>query len=210
MTAVYSQEPISYLALGDSYTVGEQVEQAESWPYQLVSYLNSNSLHVKTPEVIAVTGWRADELQDSIATQNYKPHSFDMVSLLIGVNNQFQKKPFRTFKIDFEDLLKTAIVLSSKNEKGVFVVGIPDYSLSKFAKDKNLRRVSSRLKRYNRFIQKMSQEYNVAFYPLQNLSKSLHKNQKMLAKDGLHPSAKQYKVWVDSFKHKVADKIKNF
>jgi lysophospholipase L1-like esterase len=210
MSQAFSQKSISYLALGDSYTIGEKVEEEQSWPFQLSTYLTSEGFQVQDPEIIAVTGWRTDELKDSIVSQNYMPNSFDLVSLLIGVNNQYQKKPFKQFKTEFEDLLKTAIFLCSNGKKGVFIVGIPDYSLSKFAQDKKLKKVSSQLKRYNRFIQKMSQRHGIAFYPLQTLSKPLHENKNMLAEDLLHPSGKQYRVWVDSFKENVAQQIKSF
>ena len=209
MSKTFGQEPLKYLALGDSYTIGEQLAEVNSWPFQLTSHLNTKSFKVEDPEIIAVTGWRTDELLDSIAVQEYKANTFDLVSLLIGVNNQYQKKPFKQFKKEFEVLLQTAISLSAHDEKGVFIVGIPDYSLSKFAQDEKLRRVSSRLKRYNRYIQKMSQRYAVAFYPLQKLSKPLHKNQDMLAEDFLHPSGEQYRVWVDSFKDRVVDQLNN-
>lgn len=207
MSKTFGQEPLKYLALGDSYTIGEQVPVEKSWPFQLTSYLKTKSITIEDPEVIAVTGWRTDELRDSIATQNYKPNSFDLVSLLIGVNNQYQNKPFKQFKTEFEDLLQTAISLSSHDEKGVFLVGIPDYSLSQFAKDEHLKKVSSRLKRYNRYIEKMSQRYGVAYYPLQKLSKPLHREKRMLAEDLLHPSGLQYKMWVDSFKDQVLDQL---
>lgn len=210
MPQAFGQEPIRYLALGDSYTIGEKVAEHESWPYQLSSYLNSEGYNIKNPEVIAVTGWRTDELQDSIASKKYKSNSFDLVSVLIGVNNQYQKKLFRRFKTEFEEVLQTAISLSSNDEKGVFLVGIPDYSLSEFAQNKKLKKVSSKLKRYNSYIKKMSQRYGVAFYPLQKLSKPLHNDKAMLAGDLLHPSGKQYKVWVNSFKENVAEQIKNF
>jgi lysophospholipase L1-like esterase len=210
MSTASGQESITYLALGDSYTVGEKLDEAASWPFQLASYLNSKGFSVDNPEIIAVTGWRTDELKDSIASQNYKPNTFDMVSLLIGVNNQYQKRPFKQFKQEFEDLVQTAISLSLNDEKGVFLVGIPDYSLSKFAQEKKLRGVSLSLKRYNRFIKKMSQRYQISFYPLQKLSKPLHTNEEMLAEDLLHPSELQYGVWVDSFKEKVLEQLKSF
>ncbi len=210
MTKSYGQEPKRFLALGDSYTVGEKVEQSQTWPYQLASYLSENDAGVAQPEVIAVTGWRTDELLDSIAQQNFKPNSFELVSLLIGVNNQYQNKPFKTFKIEFEHLVQVAIELCSGDQKGVFLVGIPDYSLSPFAKEKQLKGVSSSLKRYNRFIRKMSKKYKLNYYPLQKLSKPLHKNPSMLAEDLLHPNADQYKVWVNSFKESVLQQLNTF
>ncbi|WP_157609290.1 SGNH/GDSL hydrolase family protein [Psychroflexus torquis] len=210
MTSTFAQDSLSYLALGDSYSIGEQVSEEESWPVLLTSFLNQQGYPVEKPEVIAVTGWRTDELQDFIASLHYKKESFDLVSLLIGVNNQYQKKPFKKFKSEFEDLLKTAIELSSQHNKGVFIVGIPDYSLSKFAQDEKLKKVSSRLKRYNRYIEKMSQRYNVVYFPMQQFSKPLHKEKLMLAEDLLHPSGLQYKAWVDSFKDEILSKVKSF
>jgi len=94
MSKTFGQEPLKYLALGDSYTIGEQVAEENSWPFQLTSHLNTKSFKVEDPEIIAVTSWRTDELLDSIAVQEYKANTFDLVSLLIGVNNQYQKKPF--------------------------------------------------------------------------------------------------------------------
>lgn len=208
MTTALSQNTIRYLALGDSYTIGEQVPQNQSWPFQLTDYLNKNGFKVAPPEVIAVTGWRTDELQDSVATKHYKANSFDLVSLLIGVNNQYQNKPIKHFKTEFEDLLKTAIELSKHDEQGVFVVGIPDYSLSGFAQKKKLKKVTSQLKRYNQVIKRITKNYQVDFYPLQQLSKPLHKNKAMLAGDMLHPSGEQYKRWVDSFKEQVLNSLK--
>lgn len=210
MSQAFSQKPLRYLALGDSYTIGEKVPESESWPFQLTAYLRAEGYDIQNPEIIAVTGWRTDELQDSIASQDYRSDSFDLVSLLIGVNNQYQKKPFKTFKSEFEDLVQTAIALSAHNQKAVFVVGIPDYSLSEFAQDKSLKNVSSRLKRYNRYIQKISQRYGVAYYPLQQLSRPLHRDKLMLAEDLLHPSGEQYKAWVESFKENVAEQLKQF
>ncbi|NEV93919.1 SGNH/GDSL hydrolase family protein [Psychroflexus sp. YR1-1] len=210
MSQAFSQEPIRYLALGDSYTLGEKVAKAESWPYQLTAYLNSEGYAVQDPEIIAVTGWRTDELRDSIVSQNYRPDSFDLVSLLIGVNNQYQNKPFKKFKTEFEDLVQTAISLSAQDEKGVFIVGIPDYSLSEFAQEENFKNVSSRLKRYNRYIEKISQRYGLAYYPLQKLSRPLHREKAMLAEDLLHPSGEQYRVWVESFKEHVVEQLKRF
>lgn len=210
MSSTLAHNSLSYLALGDSYSIGEQVSKEESWPVQLTGFLNQQGYPVEIPEVIAVTGWRTDELQDSIASLHYKKESFDLVSLLIGVNNQYQKKPFKKFKSEFENLLKTAIELSSQHNRGVFIVGIPDYSLSKFAQDEKLKKVSSRLKRYNRYIKKMSQRYKVAFFPMQQLSKPLHKEKLMLTEDLLHPSGLQYKAWVDSFKDEILSKVKTF
>jgi lysophospholipase L1-like esterase len=210
MTTALSQSTIRYLALGDSYTIGEQVPQNQSWPFQLTDYLQTNGFKVTSPEVIAVTGWRTDELQDSVATKQYKANSFDLVSLLIGVNNQYQNKPLKQFKTEFEDLLKTAINLSKHNEQGVFVVGIPDYSLSGFAQKKKLKKVSGQLKRYNKAIKRITKKYQVDFYPLQELSKPLHKEKAMLAGDMLHPSGEQYKRWVDSFKAQVLSKLNSF
>jgi lysophospholipase L1-like esterase len=210
MSSTFAQNSLSYLALGDSYTIGEKVSEKESWPFQLSTFLNQQGYSVERPEIIAVSGWRTDELQDSITSQKYKEESFDLVSLLIGVNNQYQKKSIEQFRVDFEDLLKTAISLSSHQEDGIFVLGIPDYSQSEFAKSKKLKEVSNALRSYNKAIEKITKKYNIAFYPLQDLSKPLHNDKTMIAEDLLHPSGLQYKAWVDSFKDKVLLQLKTF
>lgn len=209
MSTTYSQTAeYSYLALGDSYTIGEQVDLEQSWPHQLKKYLNQHGFHLKKPKIIAVTGWRTDELLNAIESENIKANSYDVVSLLIGVNNQYQDKPIAQYESEFETLLQKAIQFSKHDEQSVFVVGIPDYSDSSYAKDKELTGISEKLTEYNAIAEKICKQYNVPFYGIQDMSKPLHQSDEMLAADGLHPSALQYEKWVETFQDKVKSQLK--
>lgn len=115
------------MALGDSYTIGESVEESDRWPNQLSEKLRKNGFEVET-EIIAKTGWRTDELLHAITSSKNLGIGYDMVSLLIGVNNQYQGLPFAQYQEEFVNLLKTSIALASGDTNRVFVVSIPDYS----------------------------------------------------------------------------------
>ncbi|MBK9592012.1 MAG: SGNH/GDSL hydrolase family protein [Crocinitomicaceae bacterium] len=122
----------SYLALGDSYTIGEGVAVIDSWPYQLVKKLNAKGISIEQPKVIARTGWRTDNLIAAIEAENLS-QKYDLVSLLIGVNNQFQGKSLEQYKKDLRSLLNTAINLSAAGKSRVFVLSIPDYGSTPLA-----------------------------------------------------------------------------
>ena len=198
----------SYLALGDSYTIGELVELKNSWPHQLVQRVQTDGLTVENPKIIAVTGWRTDELLEAIKKEHINPNSFDVVSLLIGVNNQYQGKPFQQYEVEFKQLLEKAISISKHGSQGVFVVGIPDYSSTKFAIDAGKPNIKSDLKAYNAYAQQVCKAYNVPFYDILELAHELNKSPEMLAKDQLHPSQLQYTEWVNYFYEDVYNYLK--
>ncbi|QSS96419.1 SGNH/GDSL hydrolase family protein [Psychroflexus sp. ALD_RP9] len=204
----FMQAQYSYLALGDSYTIGELVELKNSWPHQLVKKLQSDHLKVETPKIIAVTGWRTDELLSAIQKENLQPNSFDVVSLLIGVNNQYQAKPFQQYEMEFKQLLQKAIAISKHDSQGVFVVGIPDYSSTKFAIDAGKPHIKSDIKAYNAYAKQVCEVYNIPFYDILELAHELNKSPNMLAKDQLHPSQLQYTKWVNFFYQDVYNYLK--
>ena len=199
----------TYLALGDSYTIGEGLDLEESWPFQLVDSLNAKGFEFDFPRIIAKTGWRTDELIHAIDKKLGDKKQFDMVSLLIGVNNQYQEKPFGQYKREFKKLLETAISKCRYENKAVFVVGIPDYGVTPFAKDKGKTNAIKDLKRYNKFAKKQCQKHDVPFYDITDLSAELSKTDTMLIEDRLHPNAKQYQAWVESFFVDVVEQMKN-
>jgi lysophospholipase L1-like esterase len=131
-TSMNAQEK-KYLALGDSYTIGESVSEAERWPNQLRDSLSKKGYAIGKPTIIATTGWRTDNLKNAMNIAQLKPE-YDLVSLLIGVNNQYQGKSSDQYAIEFEDLLKTAIHLAKGRKESVFVVSIPDYGFTPFGK----------------------------------------------------------------------------
>ena len=126
---------LKFLALGDSYTIGESVAEKDRWPVQLAAQLRAKGLNVGDPKIIATTGWRTDDLKNAIVKDNPST-DYDYVSLLIGVNNQYQGKSSAAYAPEFEELLKMAIEFAGGDRSKVFVVSIPDYGFTPFGKEK--------------------------------------------------------------------------
>jgi lysophospholipase L1-like esterase len=190
-----SQTPIRYLALGDSYTIGESVTEADRWPMQLTDALRKKGKNIEGPRIIATTGWRTDNLGNAINIANLKPE-YGLVSLLIGVNNQYQGKPIEQFRKEFEELLNVAIRLAQGNKENVFVVSIPDYGYTPFGKP-NQPRISKELDEYNDISRKITGKYGVKYIYITDISRKGLDDPSLVASDGLHPSGKQYGEWVD-------------
>ncbi|TQD38795.1 SGNH/GDSL hydrolase family protein [Haloflavibacter putidus] len=200
------KQSLRYLALGDSYTIGEKVAPQSRWPVQLAKALNKEETEVEETHIIAQTGWRTDNLLNAIDTTSVKG-KFDLVSLLIGVNNQYQGKEISQFKSEFEGLLTKAIVKSKEGAKGVFVVSIPDYSVTPFVTVKH-NKIRKEIKQYNRIARKMSKKYKIAFVNITPISQKAKKDKSLLAEDGLHPSPKMYAQWVKKIQPVVIEMCK--
>lgn len=187
--------PLSFLALGDSYTIGESVGEEERWPNQLAGALSKKGKKVLKPTIIATTGWRTDNLKDAILKANLK-NEYDLVSLLIGVNNQYQGKPAEQYAIEFEELLKTAISLAKGKRKNVFVVSVPDYGFTPFGLPKK-EGISKQIDVFNSINKSISEKYRVAYYNITDISRQGLADPSLVAPDGLHPSGKMYGLWVE-------------
>ncbi|RRO16409.1 SGNH/GDSL hydrolase family protein [Flavobacteriaceae bacterium 14752] len=199
----------TYLALGDSYTIGEGLYIEDSWPYQLQDLLNKSEFNIEQPKIIAKTGWRTDELIEAIQEQTKDDKQYDIVSLLIGVNNQYQNKALSQYKKEFKKLLEIAISKCKNNNNGVFVVSIPDYGVTPFAKEKGKTKAIVDLKLYNAFAKEQCQKHDVAFYDITDLSSRLSQSDDMLISDRLHPNAEQYQAWVKSFLPQLIQQLKS-
>ncbi|MCK0146337.1 SGNH/GDSL hydrolase family protein [Arenibacter sp. F26102] len=185
-----------YLALGDSYTIGASVTSAESIPIQLKDRLEQG-LEVKVnTEIIAVTGWRTDNLLDAINRGTLLP-SYDLVTLLIGVNNQYQGKPFSVYTKEFPLLLERAIDLAYGNPKNVVVISIPDYAYTPFAAGRNTDKISKEIDEYNAFTKATALQNGVPFVNITDITRHGLTNPDLVAGDGLHPSGEAYKRFVD-------------
>lgn len=184
----------TYLALGDSYTIGEQVETEQSFPFQLVNELRNRGINFSSPKIIAKTGWRTDELL--AASKDIESNSYDLVSLLIGVNNQYQGKSITDFSTEFELLLENAINYSKKDAKGVFVLSIPDYGVTPFMRGKDVDKVQGEIKMFNAAIKTISEKHDVQVYDVTEISRMAKKDVSLIANDKLHPSAKMYNIWI--------------
>lgn len=186
-----------YLALGDSYTIGESVTEEDRWPNQLVSNVSAKQeISFEQVDIIATTGWTTDELKIGIAKVNPKKGTYDFVSLLIGVNNQYRGYPIADFEREFEELLIQAISYCRKKEN-VFVVSIPDYGVTPFAVSKDPEKIGKEVEMYNDLSEKIAKKYNVQYFDIYPISKKALNNEAYVADDKLHPSGKMYGEWVD-------------
>lgn len=178
------------------------MDPSKRWPQQLVDSLATAGIKVNDPTYIAKTGWRTDDMLKA-AKKKIGKAQFDMVSLLIGVNNEYQQKSAESFEPEFKKCLKYAIKHCKSGKEGVFVVSIPDYGYTPFGSE-NQAIISERLDAYNEICQRISEEMDVAYFNITPISRQDKNNKTLVAKDGLHPSARQYALWVASFKSEVA------
>jgi len=188
--------PSSFLALGDSYTIGESVDAAMRWPNQLVTALNRSGLEFEQPEIVAKTGWTTDELLTAL-DQASLAASYDYVSLLIGVNNQYRGRSVASFEPEFTALLERAISYSNRKANGVFVVSIPDWGVMPFAEGRDARKIALEIDTYNKSIERICKIYGVRFFDITEISRKASENPSYVASDGLHPSGEMYAAWVN-------------
>ncbi len=197
-------ENLHYLALGDSYTIGEGVDEQLRWPNQLADKLAGVGIEVEKVEIIARTGWTTRDLLNGIETR--APGKQDLVSLLIGVNNQYQKKPFEKFENEFGILLDQAIELAGGKDK-VFVVSIPDYGVTPFGSG-NPDGIGKEIDKYNGHILATCESLDIAFIDITGISRELGANDGALAADRLHPSGTQYTRWTEAILPVVIDLLR--
>ncbi|GAB5538417.1 MAG: SGNH/GDSL hydrolase family protein [Salibacteraceae bacterium] len=187
----YAQEKeVRFLALGDSYTIGESVDASKRWPQQL-----ADSLGIMHADIIAQTGWRTDDLMESIRMRSLE-HNYDVVSLLIGVNNQYQGTPMKQYEQEFVELLTIAKKLAKKENSTVFVLSIPDYYYTPFGHTNRTDQVSKELNAYNTYAEAICASQQIPFVNITDISRLGLKRPELVASDGLHPSAIQYSMWV--------------
>jgi lysophospholipase L1-like esterase len=192
-------DTISYLALGDSYTIGTSVTAAESWPAQLAAALVTSGIDDKSyttePDIIATNGWTTRDLINGIDARADLNEEYDMVSLLIGVNNQFQGLSIVEYRVEFEQLLNQAITFAGNDRSKVFVVSIPDYAFTGFgAENQN---ISEGVRQFNSAAQEITDGYGIPFLNITPISQEGINDPELVASDNLHPSGKQYLRWVE-------------
>ncbi|MCY7353591.1 MAG: SGNH/GDSL hydrolase family protein [Lysobacter sp.] len=190
-----------YLALGDSYTIGEGVAEGDRWPVQLARGLREQGITLADPRIIAKTGWTTDELDAAIdAAQPLG--EYDLVSLLIGVNNQYRGRDVENYRQDFAALLERAIGFAGGNEDRVLVLSIPDWGATRFGGEqaaaksgRDLAKVSRELDACNAAAKAICNARGVAFVDITPVSRERGGQASMAADDGLHPSAAMYAAW---------------
>ena len=185
----------TFLALGDSYTIGEGLPLGDSFPYQAVQLLRNAGLPFSAPEIIARTGWTTDELAAATAGTKLLPH-YDLVTLLIGVNNQYRGRDLGEYGEQFEQLLQEGLRLA-RPDGLVFVLSIPDWGVTPFAaktgKDKEM--IATEINSFNTLAHQITQEKGAPFIDITGHSRTRGADPAKFAADGLHPGAEQYAWW---------------
>jgi lysophospholipase L1-like esterase len=201
-----SPKTFNYLALGDSYTVGESVCFTCKFPIQLQDSISKNtSLNtIFTTKIIAQTGWTTSNLKTAIAAQNLDTN-YDLVTLLIGVNNQFQGKPFLLFEQEFPELVAIAINKAKGDKNKVIVVSIPDYAFTPFGSGSAT--ISNGILQYNTFAKNYCEQNNITFVNITDITQLGLQQTNLVASDGLHPSKIAYSKFVELILPKVKEKL---
>jgi lysophospholipase L1-like esterase len=183
------------LALGDSYTIGEGVAEDARWPMQLAARLREQGITIADPEIIARTGWTTDDLEHAL-DQRRPRGPFHLVTLLIGVNDQYGGRAVEEYRPKFRALLGRAIELAGGRAAHVIVVSIPDWSITPFATRFDMVEIAAEITRYNQVNREETQRAGAHYADITPSSRTAAGDGTLLADDGLHPSAKMYEAWV--------------
>jgi lysophospholipase L1-like esterase len=205
MPQAATQPTISFLALGDSYTIGESVPIYQSFPYQLVQMLREKGLAVHAPEILAKTGWTTDELQGGINNTRLL-RSYDFVTLLIGVNNQYRGRSPEDYAPGFESLLRQAIGFAGGRKDRVVVLSIPDWGQTPYAEGRDRSKITAEINAYNAVNLKISRQYGVQYLDITPGTREASTDKSLVAHDGLHPSGKEYTRWATAVARYLLDK----
>lgn len=196
----------SYLALGDSYTIGEGLPLFDSFPYQTVQLLRNQGFHFNAPEIIAKTGWATFELAKKLRHTTLQA-PYDFVTLLIGVNNQYRNLLPAKYQNEFKFLLKKAIHLSADKPTHVVVLSIPDYSVTPFAFTRNPQKISGEIDQFNRVNMALTKKCGANYIDITTSSRQAANDLSLITDDTLHPSAKEYAKWAALLAIKLAPLI---
>ena len=193
---------LRYLALGDSYTIGEALAVEDSWPMQWAQALRADGIDIADPGIIAKTGWTTDELSAAIdeaeSNGTIRP-PYDLVTLLIGVNNQYRGRSSENYREEFSALLKRAIAFAGNRVTRVLVVSIPDWGITEFGQKsgRDLAQIARELDTYNQINRKVSDQAGVHWVDISKVTREVGSDAEFYAEDGLHPSRALYALWVN-------------
>ncbi len=208
-TTIPGQPPApiyTWLALGDSYTIGQGVAANERFPSQTAALLLQQGMQIQSPTYIATTGWTSTNLQSAINTTNPNKHS--IVSLLIGVNDQYQQRDTIGYRQRFTTLLEKAIELANGKKQNVIVVSIPDYSVAPFAASYDTAQIRKEIDWFNNINYNVTMQHNCPYLNITPSTREGRTNRSLIAADGLHPSGLEYKRWAEKLVPMVAQALK--
>lgn len=187
-------DTLTYLALGDSYTIGQSVEVDDRYPWQVVRKLAADSVFYKTPDIIAVSGWTTTQLLAAMPATIPTP-AYHVVTLLIGVNNQYQHRSQSEYRKEFSSLLQEAIRLAGDRPGHVIVLSIPDYSITPFARGSDNTYIAAQIDSFNRINKEVAAANSVQYIDVTGESRKAANDPSLIAADGLHFSGKEYDIW---------------
>jgi len=193
---VVQEVSLNYIALGDSYTIGESVAESQRYPVLLVEGLRDEGYIINDPVIIARTGWTTDELAAGIEAANIAG-TYDLVSLLIGVNNQYRGRDLSNYRDEFRALLQQAVDFAGGRSENVFVLSIPDWGVTPFAASRDRERIANEIDQYNAVNREETQKRGILYVDVTPISRKAIEDPSLIAEDGLHPSGKMYAAWVD-------------
>ncbi|WP_026309074.1 SGNH/GDSL hydrolase family protein [Spirosoma spitsbergense] len=191
-----SASKYSFLSLGDSYTIGESVSASDRWSVQLAGMLRNQGLDVADPDIIARTGWTTAELQDAInSSGNQKKYT--LVSLMIGVNNQYRGQSQDRYRTEFKSLLQTAVNFANGKADHVFVLSTPDWGRSPYASTQDKTQIGLQIDQFNAIAKDECQKAGIAFVDITPATRAAAGDDSQFASDGLHYSGKQMQKWAE-------------
>jgi len=198
---------LKYLALGDSYTIGEAVPAEQSFPFQLAEQLREGGVTIDDPRILATTGWTTGELLDAIKTEAIA-EKFDLVTLLIGVNNQYRGYSRENYRMEFRELLHLALSFADNKTECVYVVSIPDWGVTPFAQKsgRDVAMISAQIAAFNKINLEETLNAGIAYIDITPGSQQAETDISLLAEDGLHPSGKMYAEWAKALKNGLAER----
>ena len=195
-TTVSTTAPtIPYLALGDSYTIGEGAAEADRWPVQLAKLLCEQGQPVADPAIIARTGWTTAELQEAIAASGNHRTDYGLVSLLIGVNNQYRGQSVALYRAEFRALLATAQQYAGGRASRVVVLSIPDWGVTPFAEGQDAGRIGQEIDQFNAVARQECQQAGVAWVDITPFTRAIGPDRTQITPDGLHYTGPQMQHW---------------
>jgi len=195
------KQPYTFLALGDSYTIGELVPEAENFPNQVASMLRQQGIAMADPRIIAKTGWTTDELEQGIRSANDNEPLFsqyDMVTLLIGVNDQYRGRTAENYREGFVGLLEKALKYAGNKKNRVAVISIPDWGITPFAKGRDRQQITREIDEYNAINREETLKKGIHYIYITEWTREAVTDNTLLATDGLHPSGREYQRWAEA------------
>ena len=200
------EETFSYLALGDSYTIGEGISLHESFPYQTVQLLRKSGYGFHAAEIVARTGWTTDELLAAIARMKFLAR-YDFVSLLIGVNNQYRGRSVEEYTKQFKELLQLGISLAGEIPSHLVVLSIPDWGATPFAAGTDRKKISEEIDLLNEVTRSLSEQYKTQYIDITSANRTVCREESALAADKLHPSGREYRRWAEQISRMIVKQL---